>query len=132
MSVTGEASGANPNRSIDFGFSDTIAPRVGFTWDVTRNGRSKLYGHFGQFYESIPLDINVRAFGNEIFEFYYFYYPSDGSLPNGTNQGEFYYDYPLGTGVGVSTDLKPMYTEEILVGFEYEVMPKRRNATGTM
>ena len=121
MSVEGEATPANPNQSIDFGYSDTVAPRLGFTWDVTRNGRSKLYGHFGRFYESIPLDINVRAFGNEIFEFYYFYYPSDGSLPNGLNQGEFFYDYPLGTGVGVSSDLKAMYTEEIVAGFEYEI-----------
>jgi outer membrane receptor protein involved in Fe transport len=68
-------------RFLDFGFSDTIAPRLGFTWDVAKNGRSKLYGHFGHFYESVPLDINVRAFGEEIFNFFYFYYPEDGSLP---------------------------------------------------
>jgi outer membrane receptor protein involved in Fe transport len=110
-------------RFLDFGFDDTVAPRVGFTWDVAKNGRSKLYGHFGHFYESVPLDINVRAFGEEIFNFFYFYYPEDGSLPTASNPGEWFYSYPLGVGTGIADDLEAMYTEEALVGFEYEVMP---------
>ncbi|MCP4204846.1 MAG: TonB-dependent receptor, partial [bacterium] len=110
-----------PDRQLDFSFDDMVAPRIGFTADVTRNGRSKLYGHFGRFYESVPLDINARAFGTELFNFYYFYYPSDGSLPTGSNPGTWFYSYPLGTGVGVSSDIKPMYTEEALIGFEYGV-----------
>lgn len=110
-------------RSLDFGFSDMIAPRVGFTWDVAQNGRSKLYGHFGRFYESVPLDINVRAFGNEIFNFFYFLYPEDGSLPTAQNPGTHFYTYRLGVGTGVDPNIEPMYTEEALVGFEYEVLP---------
>ncbi len=108
-----------PDRKIKFDFGDMVAPRIGFTADVTRNGRSKLYGHFGQFYESVPLDINARSFGVEIFNFFYFYYPSDGSIPTGENPGTWFYSYPLGTGVGVSSDLEAMYTEEFQVGFEY-------------
>lgn len=110
-------------RSLDFGFGDMIAPRVGFTWDVAQNGRSKVYGHFGRFYESVPLDINVRAFGNEIFNFFYFLYPEDGSLPTAQNPGTHFYSYRLGVGTGVDPDIEPMYTEEALLGFEYEVMP---------
>jgi hypothetical protein len=100
-----------------------VAPRVGFTWDVTRNGRSKLYGHFGQFFESVPLDINARAFGNEKFNFFYFHYPTNGSLPTAANPGTHYYTYRLGGGTLVDPDIKPMYTQEWLAGFEYEVMP---------
>jgi outer membrane receptor protein involved in Fe transport len=120
---TGEASDDFDNRSIDFGFSDMVAPRLGFTWDVLRNGRSKLYGHFGQFYESVPLDINARAFGNEQFNLYFFAFPNDGTLPSAANPGEHFYTYSFGTGTRVSDDLEPMYTEEILAGFEYEVLP---------
>jgi outer membrane receptor protein involved in Fe transport len=109
------------NRSLDFSLSDTIAPRIGFTWDVARNGRSKLYGHYGRFYESVPLDINVRAFGNEQFQFYYFYYPEDGSLPTAQNPGTFFYEYPLGVGTSVDPGIDPMYSDEYVVGFEYEV-----------
>lgn len=110
-------------RSLDFDYGDMVAPRVGFTWDVAQNGRSKLYGHFGRFYESVPLDINVRAFGNEIFNFFYFLYPEDGSLPSAQNPGTHFYTYRLGVGTGVDPGIDPMYTEEALVGFEYEVMP---------
>lgn len=113
----------NGIQALDFSFSDMVAPRAGFTWDVFKNGRSKLYGHYGEFYESTPLDINARAFGNEQFNFYYFYYPTDGSLPVAGNTGEHFYTYRLGTGVGVSDDIEPMYTTETLVGFEYEVVP---------
>jgi hypothetical protein len=42
------------------------APRIGFIYDPTKEGKSKLYGHYGQFYENVPMDINVRAFGGEI------------------------------------------------------------------
>ena len=114
-------------RFLDFDFEDTVAPRLGFTWDVAKNGRSKLYGHFGHFYESVPLDINVRAFGEEIFQFYYFDYPRDAdgnaTLPNGQNPGTHFYSYPLGVGTGIANDLEAMYTEEVLLGFEYEVLP---------
>lgn len=122
--ITGEfqnISALFPKRKLDFGFSDMVAPRIGFTADVARNGRSKLYGHFGQFYESVPLDINARSFGTEIFNFYYFYYPSDGSLPTGSNPGTWFYSYPLGVGVDVSETIEAMYTEETLFGFEYGV-----------
>lgn len=119
----GDLSDSVAQRELDFSFDDQLAPRVGFTWDVARNGRSKLYGHYGQFYESVPLDINARAFGNERFNFFYFYYPEDGSLPTPSNPGTHYYTYRLGGGTRVDPDIEPMYTEEYLVGFEYEVLP---------
>jgi outer membrane receptor protein involved in Fe transport len=110
------------SRSLDFDYGDTVAPRIGLTADVTRNGRSKLYGHYGRFYESVPLDINVRAFGNEQFQFYYFYYPTNGSLPTAQNPGEWFYTYLLGVGTSVDPGIDPMYSDEIVGGFEYEVV----------
>jgi hypothetical protein len=44
---------------------DNFAPRLGVVYDPTSEGRSKIYGHFGKYYESIPLDANDRAFGGE-------------------------------------------------------------------
>ena len=40
--------------------------RWGILYDWTKEGRSKLYGHWGRFYESIPMDINERSFGGEV------------------------------------------------------------------
>ncbi len=48
-----------------FKFNDLLAPRLGFIFDPTNEGRAKIFGHWGRFYESVPLDINVRAFGGE-------------------------------------------------------------------
>ena len=46
--------------------TDNWAPRIGVVWDFARNGRSKLFANWGRFYESIPMDINIRAFGGEV------------------------------------------------------------------
>ena len=47
--------------------SNMVAPRLGIIYDPTQEGRSKIFGHYGRFYESIPMDINSRAFGGEVF-----------------------------------------------------------------
>ncbi len=45
---------------------NNLAPRIGFIFDPTKEGKAKLFGHYGRFYENVPMDINVRAFGGEI------------------------------------------------------------------
>jgi hypothetical protein len=46
--------------------NDEWMPRVGFAWDFLGNGRSRLYGNYARFYETMPSDINIRAYGLEI------------------------------------------------------------------
>jgi len=41
------------------------APRLGFVYDWTKEGRSKVYGNVGRFFESVPMRINERSFGGE-------------------------------------------------------------------
>jgi outer membrane receptor protein involved in Fe transport len=118
---TGERSAEFPDRKLDFGFGDQIAPRLGVIIDVVGNGKSKLFAHYGKFYESVPLDINVRAFGKEQFNFYYFYYPAGGSLPTLQNPGTHYYTYALGAGTAVDPGIKAPYSEEWVAGFDYEI-----------
>jgi hypothetical protein len=52
-----------PDRAYEL---NNWAPRLGFIFDPTREGKSKLFGHYGRFYENVPMDMNVRAFGGEI------------------------------------------------------------------
>ncbi len=40
-----------------------LAPRAGILYDWTKEGRSKIYAHWGRFYESIPLEINNYNYG---------------------------------------------------------------------
>jgi len=41
------------------------APRLGLVWDPLRNGRTKVYGFWGRFYENVPLNMNIRAINGE-------------------------------------------------------------------
>jgi hypothetical protein len=53
-----------PERAFEL--NNMLAPRLGFIYDPTREGKSKIFGHYGQFYENVPMDLNVRAFGGEM------------------------------------------------------------------
>jgi hypothetical protein len=44
---------------------DAIAPRIGIVYDPTKEGRSKIFAHYGRYYESVPMDLVNRAFGGE-------------------------------------------------------------------
>lgn len=45
--------------------ADSFAPRVGVIFDPGKKGRAKIFTHYGQYYESIPMDLSNRAFGGE-------------------------------------------------------------------
>ncbi|MEZ4400043.1 MAG: carboxypeptidase regulatory-like domain-containing protein [Kofleriaceae bacterium] len=108
-----------------------LAPRLGILYDWTREGRSKVYAHWGRFYESIPMDINSRSFAGEVT-----YRQTFDSTDCGTDPGG--YGGPSGFGcdlnVGVTGDaigingsavapgLKPQYLDERIAGVEYELM----------
>ena len=46
--------------------SGEFAPRFGATWDVLGEGRSKLYGSWGRYYDSIPMQVVSRAFSPRV------------------------------------------------------------------
>ena len=51
-----------PETAIHFGFGDKLAPRVGFAWDATGDGKTKLYGSWGVFYDITKLGLSF-SFG---------------------------------------------------------------------
>jgi hypothetical protein len=42
-----------------------LGPRIGVVYDPTNEGRSKVFAHYGQFYEAIPMNLAARYFGGE-------------------------------------------------------------------
>ena len=97
------------------------APRVGFVWDPTNTGKAKIYANWGRFYENIPMDINIRTFGGEQTAFSNNFSPDAANIqpaagaPRSTLNGA-----PI---TPVDPALKGQYIDEVLGGFEYEVMP---------
>src|SRR5262245_13986451 len=49
-----------------YSFSGNVAPRLGVTWDVLGNGKSRAYVNWGRYYERVPNDLAIRALSNEV------------------------------------------------------------------
>jgi hypothetical protein len=54
-----------PNKLINFGWGDKIAPRLGAAWDVFGDGRMKVYGSFSLFYDTMKYDLARGSGGGE-------------------------------------------------------------------
>jgi len=46
-------------------FDWEFSPRLGFSFDVLGNGRSKLWANYARYYERVPNDLAVRSFSSE-------------------------------------------------------------------
>ncbi len=53
------------NPGISFGFTDKVAPRLGASWDVLQNGKLKLYGSFGYFFDIMKYELPRGSFGGD-------------------------------------------------------------------
>ena len=97
------------------------AARIGVIWDPTNSGKAKVFANYGRFYENIPQDINIRAFGGEVTAFSYNLSPSPSNfLPDAAALRR---STLLGGAEPVDPDLKGQFIDEWLGGFEYEVAP---------
>jgi hypothetical protein len=106
-------------------FGRNIQPRVGITWDFTGKGKGKLYLNYARYLETpIPLDINVRAGGDEIQQDRNINASQYGA-PNGSN-------ILAGTASGlgclgceptpIDPDIRPQTVNETVGGIEYEIV----------
>jgi outer membrane receptor protein involved in Fe transport len=50
---------------INFGWGDKVAPRVGAAWDVFQNGKMKVFGSYGAFYDIMKLNLAISSFGGQ-------------------------------------------------------------------
>ncbi|HEX7598504.1 MAG TPA: hypothetical protein VF518_09835, partial [Polyangia bacterium] len=95
--------------------NDNIAPRLGVIFDPTREGRSKIFVHYGRTYESIPMDLSNRAFGGEGT------LRSVGSGP--TLAGSEAYGATAGETIAVQKGIKGSFNHEVVAGGQYQLMP---------
>jgi hypothetical protein len=57
--------------AFDFPWSGKIAPRIGASLDLYGDGKLRLSGSWGRFYDWTKLDLARRVFGGEIWKTYY-------------------------------------------------------------
>ncbi len=77
--------------AINFGWGDKIAPRLGFAYDLTGKGTTKVFASYGRFFDRVKFELPRGLFGGDIFlEDYFEIFPGDtvatfniGSVLNG-------------------------------------------------
>ncbi len=63
---------------ITFGWGDKIAPRLGFAFDLFGDGKNKIFGSYGKFYDRFKYELPRGSFGGNFFRNDYFeIFPGD-------------------------------------------------------
>jgi hypothetical protein len=115
-----------------------LAFRGGVIYDPSSEGRSKLFGHYGRFFEAVPLNLAARYFGGEGILIRNYDNSGCSSPPaSWKGQGEFtscplqpqsppasspYGFYNNGSNYPVQPELRGQYHDEIVAGGNYEVI----------
>lgn len=127
---------------IEFGFGSKISPRLGFAYDPKGDGKMRIYGSFGEFYDVMKYEMPRGSFGGDIYWTYYF--PLNDPTRMLTNQGYKLdgggkwigaYPDPLYEAINwripsndpndstVDPNLKPMKQRMLDIGIDYSLTP---------
>lgn len=101
-----------------FGIYDSFAPRIGVIYDPTKEGRSKVFANYSQYYESIPMDIAVRPFGGE--GILVSVYDPSCSTPNWGSCQPVNAEVVSGQRLKIQSNLKGSYNNEVVMGGQYQ------------
>ena len=58
----------NQIKAIDFGWTDKVAPRLGFAWDPTRTGKAKIFASYGVVNDVMKLLLAQTSYGAQAYE----------------------------------------------------------------
>ena len=127
---------------VSYGFGDKVAPRIGVAYDIFGDGKTKIFGSYGKFYDRLKFELPAGSFGGDFFRRDFFeIFPGERydsfTLANvlGNFNGVSGGACPInqaGTRVKCHTDLrvpsladpdlKPFTQREITVGVEREFL----------
>jgi hypothetical protein len=107
---------------------DQWGPRLGFSWDIKGDGRSKLFGTAGRYHLPLPSRVSVVLAG--VWSYYEELFVLNGLNPDGTpDKGESLDLWVQGVDVLddlnelVARDLEPSYQDEFILGYAFEPAP---------
>ncbi len=122
-----------PEFGLEFAFADKLAPRVGFAYDVMGDGKWKVGGSWGVFYDIFKLELPRGSFGGDKWLSYYytldtFNWPTlvDGAncppACNGTLiRGPIDFRHPSFGADAIDPDLKPMRQQEGTIVLDHQL-----------
>ena len=72
---------ASTSQAIKFGWGDKISPRLGVAFDLTGDGKTKVFASYGWFYDRFKYELPRGSFGGDFFRRDYFeILPTRGAL----------------------------------------------------
>ncbi|MDR3683214.1 MAG: TonB-dependent receptor [Geothrix sp.] len=75
-------------------FGDQLQPRIGVTWDVNNDGKTKLSANFAIYDERFPMQAALRTGGNETYQQFRFPYSQPGNTYNTATGGYTHAAFP--------------------------------------
>ncbi len=120
----------NTGKPIQWGFGDKLSPRAGFAYDVKGDGKTKVYGSYGIFYDAMKLEMPRGSFGGErwIERYYTLDTPNWTSIGNGNYPGTFieevnWRNTAIELGL-LDPNIEPVQNHEFTLGFERQLSAK--------
>ncbi len=117
--------------ALEFSMADKIAPRLGASYDLFGNGRAKLYGSWGRYFDWTKYELPRGSFGGDIWCIKYRALDNPNDFVNATFDNAPGRDLWKGTGNcrdrrvpnfdTVDPAIKPMSQDSFSAGFDYEV-----------
>lgn len=69
--------------SFAFGWGEKVAPRLGFAYDLMGNGKTKVFGNYGRYYDRVKFIIAQGSFGADFYRVDFFdILPTSGPFTN--------------------------------------------------
>lgn len=120
--------------AIEFSFADKLAPRLGATYDVWGDGRTKLFGSWGRYFDWTKYELARGSFGGDYWHVFYRSLDTTDvlnlslnnmpgrNLWSATNPAAFR-DRRVPSINAVDPDLQPMSQDQTNFGVEHQLTP---------
>ena len=97
-------------------FDNLISPRLGVAWDVSGDGRSRLFAHLGRFYDAVGLQL-ASSLNRQVGSVWMY----EGDYETG-DWTSLYFMTDMTNPNQVDGDLEPNYKDEGILGYEFEFL----------